>query len=203
MQPVDFHPKTRVVFRDGGLSLLGELARSLGFTRTLIVADPGMQAAGLVDRAAAALKASAVSMFRFHEFDVNPDSAMVEAGRLAAAESSIDSIVALGGGSSLDCAKGINFVLTNGGTMKDYRGYAKAVRPMLPMIGIPTTAGTGSEAQSYAIISDPVTHEKMAVATPAPHFALRCSIRRRRRLNRVEFRPRPGTTRSHTPSNRS
>jgi alcohol dehydrogenase len=87
---------------------------------------------------------------------------MVEAGRLYAASCGVDSIVALGGGSSLDCAKGINFVLTNGGTMRDYRGFGKASRPMLPSIGIPTTAGTGSEAQSYALISDSETHAKMA-----------------------------------------
>jgi len=74
----------------------------------------------------------------------------------------VDSIVALGGGSSLDCAKGINFVLTNGGSMRDYRGHGKATKPMLPSIGIPTTAGTGSEAQSYALISDAETHAKMA-----------------------------------------
>ena len=81
-------------------------------------------------------------------------------------------IVALGGGSSLDCAKGINFVLTNGGTMRDYRGHGKAARPMLPMIGVPTTAGTGSDAQSYAIISDPVTHEKMACGDPKAAFRI-------------------------------
>jgi alcohol dehydrogenase len=74
----------------------------------------------------------------------------------------VDGIVALGGGSSLDCAKGINFVLTNGGSMRDYRGHGKASKPMLPSIGVPTTAGTGSEAQSYALISDAQTHAKMA-----------------------------------------
>ena len=79
---------------------------------------------------------------------------MVEAGREYAAAGRIDGIVALGGGSSLDCAKGINFVLTNGGSMRDYRGHGKAAKPMLPSIGVPTTAGTGSEAQSYALISD-------------------------------------------------
>src|SRR6185436_2630017 len=108
----------------------------------------------------------------FHEFDANPDSAMVEAGRRVAAEAAVDSIVALGGGSSLDCAKGINFVLTNGGSMREYRGYGKAVKPMLPMIGIPTTAGTGSDAQSYAIISDPATHEKMACGDPGAAFRI-------------------------------
>jgi alcohol dehydrogenase len=70
----------------------------------------------------------------------------------------------------MDCAKGINFVLTNGGRMQDYQGYGKASQPMLPMIGIPTTAGTGSEAQSYALISDPASHVKMACGDPKAAF---------------------------------
>jgi alcohol dehydrogenase len=95
---------------------------------------------------------------------------MVEDGRVHAAATGIDSIVAIGGGSSLDCAKGINFVLTNGGTMRDYHGHGKAARPMLPMIGVPTTAGTGSEAQQYALISDAETHVKMACGDPKASF---------------------------------
>jgi alcohol dehydrogenase len=87
---------------------------------------------------------------------------MVEAGTAMARAKSIDSLVALGGGSSLDCAKGINFIFTNGGVMRDYHGFGKASKPMLPSIGLPTTAGTGSEAQSYALISDSETHRKMA-----------------------------------------
>ena len=79
--------------------------------------------------------------------------------------------MALGGGSSLDCAKGSNFVLTGGGTMRDYHGFGKATQPMLPSIGVPTTAGTGSEAQSYAIISDADTHVKMACGDPKAAFA--------------------------------
>jgi alcohol dehydrogenase class IV len=97
---------------------------------------------------------------------------MVERGGLLAAEAQVDAIVALGGGSSLDCAKGINFVLTNGGNARDYRGYGKATRPLLPMIGVPTTAGTGSEAQSYALISDAETHEKMACGDPGAAFRI-------------------------------
>src|SRR5437764_11275909 len=62
----------------------------------------------------------------------------------------------------MDCAKGINFLLTNGGEMADYKGFGKARRPMLPSIGVPTTAGTGSEGQSYALIADEQTHLKMA-----------------------------------------
>jgi alcohol dehydrogenase len=162
MPPFDFHLLTRVVFGDGALARLGELARELGFARTLVVADPGIVATGQVQRAFDSLAAAGIATSGFHDFDANPDSAMVEAGRAHAASAGIDSIVALGGGSSLDCAKGINFVLTNGGTMPDYRGFGKAAQPMLPSIGVPTTAGTGSEAQSYALISDSETHVKMA-----------------------------------------
>jgi alcohol dehydrogenase len=170
VRPFDFQLRTRIVFGEGALARLGDLARELGFTRTLIVSDPGIVATGQVARAAAILEAAAISPRVFHDFDANPDTRMVEAGRAVAADASIDSIVALGGGSSLDCAKGINFVVTNGGTMRDYWGFGKASRPMLPSIGIPTTAGTGSEAQSYAIISDADTHLKMACGDPKAAF---------------------------------
>lgn len=170
MRPFDFQLRTRVVFGEGALARLGELARELSFTRTLLVADPGIVATGQVDRAAASLDAEGISSFVFHEFGVSPDTRMVEAGRAYAAACGIDSIVAIGGGSSLDCAKGINFVLTNGGTMRDFWGFGKAWRPMLPSIGVPTTAGTGSEAQSYALISDPETHAKLACGDPKAAF---------------------------------
>jgi alcohol dehydrogenase len=169
-RPFDFQPRTRIVFGSGALDRLGELAQELGFRRALLVSDRALLATGLVDRAAALLRAAGLDCFGFHDFDSNPDTRMVEAGRVFAASQRIDSIVALGGGSSLDCAKGINFVLTNGGTMRDYRGFGKAARPMLPSIGIPTTAGTGSEAQSYALISDSETHAKMACGDPKAAF---------------------------------
>jgi alcohol dehydrogenase class IV len=170
MRPFDFQLRTRVVFGDGAFERLGDVARELSFTRTLIVADRGIVAAGHVERAAALLASAGVRPFFFHDFEPNPDSRMVEAGRASAADAGADSIVALGGGSSLDCAKGINFVLTNGGTMRDYWGFGKAAQPMLPSIGVPTTAGTGSEAQSYALVSDPDTHVKMACGDPKAAF---------------------------------
>ena len=162
LTPFDFHPSTRVIFGEGAFERLGELARDLTFRRTLIVADQGIVATGQVDRAASLLEGAGAVPFFFHDFDANPDTAMIEAGRSHAAASAIDSIVAIGGGSSLDCAKGINFLVTNGGQMRDFWGFGKASRPMFPSIGVPTTAGTGSEAQSYAIISDSRTHVKMA-----------------------------------------
>jgi alcohol dehydrogenase len=166
----DFYPKTRTVFGTGTIERVGELSRELGFRRTLLVADLGLVASGHVAEAVGPLRAAGIEVLEFHDFEVNPDTAMVEAGRKFAVPLGIDSIIALGGGSSLDCAKGINFLLTNGGQMRDYQGYGKAHKPMLPMIGIPTTAGTGSEAQTYALISDAETHVKFACGDPQLAF---------------------------------
>src|SRR5215204_6156170 len=170
MNSFDFQPRTRVVFGAGVIERLGELARELNFRRTLLVADHGLVASGHVDEAVGPLESAGVEVIRFHDFEVNPDSRMVENGTAFVAPLNIDSIIGLGGGSSLDCAKGINFLLTNGGRMSDYQGYGKATRPMLPMIAIPTTSGTGSEAQTYALISDAETHVKMACGDPKAAF---------------------------------
>jgi alcohol dehydrogenase len=162
MNLFDYQPQTRVVFGAGTIKRLGELARELNFRKTLLVADRGLVASGHVAEALTPLREAGIEVVEFHDFDVNPNTEMIEAGRDFAAPLNIESIIALGGGSSLDCAKGINLLLTNGGRMRDYHGYGKATRPLLPMIGIPTTAGTGSEAQTYALISDAQTHVKLA-----------------------------------------
>src|SRR5580698_8515825 len=162
MTPFDFRPRTRVVFGSGEFARLGEVARELGGTRCLVVADPGMLQTGHVKEAIRTLKARRMEVFPFHDFSANPTAAMVEAGGAFAAPERIDVIVSVGGGSSMDCAKGINFLLSNGGRMRDYWGYGKAAKPMLPMLSVPTTAGTGSEAQSYCIVTDTETHTRMA-----------------------------------------
>jgi alcohol dehydrogenase len=167
MTSFDFQPRTRVIFGAGTVSRLGDLSRELGFRRTLLVADAGVVQAGYVAAAVRVLETAGIVVIPFHDFGQNPDSAMVETGRAFAAPLGIDSLIGLGGGSSLDCAKGINFLLTSGGTMAEYRGYGRAKTPLLPMIGVPTTAGTGSEAQTYAVISDASTHMKMACGDPS------------------------------------
>ena len=172
MDAFDFQLQTRLIFGAGTIKRLGELARELSFRRTLLVADRGLVDSGHVDEALTPLRAAGIDIVRFHDFEVNPDTRMIEAGRAFVSPHKIDSIIGLGGGSSLDCAKGINFLLTNGGRMQDYRGYGKALQPMLPMIGVPTTSGTGSEAQSYALISDAETHEKMACGDPKLAFKI-------------------------------
>src|SRR3954466_15126951 len=172
MVPFDFEPRTRVVFGRGTVARVGQLAKGFHFQRTLLVADRGLVKAGHVAAVTAALESDDVAVVPFHDFGQNPDSQMIESGRQFAEPHRVDSIVALGGGSSLDCAKGINFVLTNGGSARDYRGYGKAPQAMLPMIGVPTTAGTGSDAQSYALLSDATTHEKMACGAPGAAFRI-------------------------------
>jgi alcohol dehydrogenase len=108
----------------------------------------------------------------FEGVHVNPTTDDVETGLIFAQTIGPDLIVGLGGGSSMDCAKAINFILTNGGRMQDYWGVGKATRPMLPMIAVPTTAGTGSETQSFALICDAQTHDKMACGDKKAAFRI-------------------------------
>ena len=168
----DFHLQPRLVFGAGKIEELGMLAKSLGFVRTLLVADQGLMEAGHVTRATLILEAAGINVTPFHDFNENPDTAMVERGRIVASASRIDSIIGLGGGSSLDCAKAINFVHCCGGSMRDYWGHNKATAPLLPMIGVPCTTGTGSEAQTYALISDADTHVKMACGDDKAAFRI-------------------------------
>jgi alcohol dehydrogenase len=162
LREFDYHSPTRVVYGAKSLERLGELARELGATRVLLVTDPGLEQAGHPQRATASLRAANLDVFLFDGVEENPSSRHIEAGTALAQPLGIDLLVGVGGGSAMDCAKGINFLLTNGGRMVDYKGFGKATRPMLPSVGVPTTAGTGSEAQSYALIADETTHMKMA-----------------------------------------
>lgn len=160
--PFDFVPLNRVVFGPGTLSRLGEHAKELGGKRILLVTDHGLEDAGHPQRAERHLRDAGLDVAVFDDVHENPTSTDVEHGAAFARQHQIDLIVAIGGGSSMDCAKGLNFLLTNGGSMADYKGFGKATKPMLPSIGIPTTSGTGSEAQSYALITDEQSHLKMA-----------------------------------------
>lgn len=162
----DYFPRTRVIFGPGSLTRLGELTRELSGKRVLLVTDRGLEEAGHARRGRESLVAAGIHVTLFEDVEPNPTTVDVERGLEVAKRANIDLIVGLGGGSSIDCAKGINFLLTNGGRMEDYRGNGKATRPMLPMIAVPTTAGTGSEAQSYAIIAQAQTHMKMACGDP-------------------------------------
>ncbi|TWT39182.1 iron-containing alcohol dehydrogenase [Blastopirellula retiformator] len=166
MIPFDFQPRTRIVFGPGVVNQLGDLAVELGAKRVLIVSDPGVIKAGHSQKGIDSLAAAGVESILFDGVQENPTTANVDAGIAVAKANDVQLIVGLGGGSAMDCAKGINFLLTNGGQMRDYWGVGKAHSAMLPMIAVPTTAGTGSETQSFALISDAETHVKMACGDP-------------------------------------
>ena len=170
----DYNPRTRIVFGIDAINRLGELTKEILAKRALIVTDPGIVAAGHAAHAENSLKASSIETFVFDQVHENPTTRDVDACLEVAKYEGIDCIIGLGGGSSLDTAKGCNFLLTNGGRMQDYWGVGKAAKPMLPLIAVPTTAGTGSECQSFALIADDNTHQKMACGDPkaAPRIAI-------------------------------
>lgn len=162
MTPFDYQPRTRIIFGPGKIYSLGDLAGELGARRVLLVSDHGIVQAGHAQRAMDVLVKANIEAHIFSDFAENPSSDDVEAGVKVAKRYDPELLIGLGGGSSMDCAKGINFVYSNGGRIHDYWGVGKALKPMLPMIAVPTTSGTGSEAQSFALISDAKTHVKMA-----------------------------------------
>ena len=162
----DSHPRTRVVFGPDTLDRTGELAAELGARGVLLVTDPGIVAAGHCARLMGILERHKLNVILFDQVRENPTTACVNACLKTAQAGNVEAIIGLGGGSSIDTAKGCNFLLTNGGRMEDYWGVGKARQPMLPLIAIPTTAGTGSECQSFALIADEKTHQKMACGDP-------------------------------------
>jgi alcohol dehydrogenase len=162
MNSFDFLLSTRLMFGPNRIEQLGELAREFGGSRVLVVSDPGIVKAGHTARGLEALHAARLETAVYSDVGENPTTAHVDRGTAFAKDFRPDLIVGLGGGSSMDCAKGINFLYSCGGRMQDYWGIGKATGPMLPLIAVPTTAGTGSEAQSFALISDAETHVKMA-----------------------------------------
>lgn len=160
----------RVLYGPGVIDVLGELVCELGGGRVLVVADPGVAAAGHVHRASVSLRRSGLEVAVFYGVGENPGERHVAAAAAAARAHRATFLVGLGGGSAMDCAKGANFVFTNGGRMEDYWGFGKASKPMLPSVGVPCTAGTGSESQSFAVISREDDHRKMACGDPKARF---------------------------------
>jgi alcohol dehydrogenase len=162
----DFVPRTRLVFGANTVERVGELAAELGGKRVLLVTDPGIVKAGHAARVQESLAKAGLHVSLFDRAKENPTTKCVDECVAVAAAEKVDLFIGLGGGSSMDTAKGCNFIFTNGGRMQDYWGVGKAKLPMLPLIAIPTTSGTGSECQSAALIADEQTHQKMACLDP-------------------------------------
>ena len=161
----------------GAIANLADEARKLGMTRPMIVTDQGLVRAGIVDEATNVLKADGMDYVLFDGVIANPPIALVDGAADIYREEGCDGLIGLGGGSSMDTAKSIGVVAVHGGSIRDYEwdDPNPLVKPIPPMIAVPTTAGTGSEVTLWAVITDPERHIKYNVGgTPliGPKVAL-------------------------------
>ncbi|MDZ5254419.1 L-threonine dehydrogenase [Clostridium sp. LIBA-8841] len=141
----------------------GEQVAELGFKKALIVTDKVLGQIGIVKKVTDVLDSKNIEYAIYDETKPNPTVKNVNDGLALLKEKECDFVISLGGGSAHDCAKGIALLATNGGEIKDYEGVDRSKKPQLPMVGINTTAGTGSEMTLFAIITDEERHIKMAL----------------------------------------
>jgi alcohol dehydrogenase class IV len=170
-RPFTFH-SPQILFGPGVVQRVGERARQFGGTHALVVAEQGVAEVGAAEKALASLRDAGIAISVFSDFRGEPTVEHVNAGVEFARQRDINIIVGCGGGSSLDCAKAINVLLTNGGSVTDYMyGRARPTKPTLPFIGVPTTAGTGAEISGGAIIYDVEGKFKEGVGSPPYRIA--------------------------------
>src|SRR6266852_8634625 len=148
----------------GALAELPGILQRLGLANPLIVTDPFLLRSGHLDRATAYLDHAGIPWTVFSDTVADPTTAVVEAGTRRLAEGHFDSLVAIGGGSSIDTAKAMSVLAANGGQMRDYKVPAEIPKPGPPIVAIPTTAGTGSEVTRFTVVTDTETDEKMLIA---------------------------------------
>jgi alcohol dehydrogenase len=132
----------------------------------MVITDPGVRAAGIVDPILANLAGVGIETIVFDEVAPNPRDTEVDAAGRMAADEGVDLLVAVGGGSPMDTAKGAGVLQTHGGSILDWEGWCIVDKPITPLITIPTTSGTGSEVSFWAVITDTSRHFKMSVASP-------------------------------------
>jgi alcohol dehydrogenase class IV len=156
----EFCLRPRVMFRAGLSREISNEILGMGARRPFIVADAGVVAAGLIEPIQAGLEGAVEVCGVFSDVPANSSVAAVERGAALAREAGADLLIAVGGGSPIDTAKGMRILLTEGGQLLDHQGYNLLTRPLMPMIAIPTTAGTGSEVTSWAVIRDERTGVK-------------------------------------------
>lgn len=162
--PFSYHNPTAIEFGWGALARLPELVQTLGGRRALLVGDPGVAKAGLVDRVVAVLGA-ALPVAVFTDVESDPDARSVDAGVELAKARGCDVIIGIGGGSAMDVAKSIGLMLTNPGNIRDYAGVGKIGKPGAPVIAIPTTSGTGSELTIWSVLTDKQKNQKFGVGS--------------------------------------
>ena len=166
MKQFSFQLPTRIEFGNGVSATVGEEAKGLGGSRALVVTDPGVVSAGLLDPVLASLKTARIVTAVFDEVAPNPREASVARGAELAIAEQCDVLVALGGGSPMDTAKAIGVIQQEGGQIADYEGLGRVGKPITPLIAIPTTAGTGSEVTFWSVITDRARSFKMSIGSP-------------------------------------
>ena len=166
---------TKIVFGPGVAAQCGTQLKAMGVQRPLVVTDPGVRAAGVTDTVCAALDAEGISYELFDGVEANPKDVNAEEGARRYRAFGADSLVAIGGGSPIDCAKSIGVLIAhNAEKIKPYEGKTAATKPNPPLLCVPTTAGTGSEVTFSSVITDTQNKYKMTVKSPytAPNTAL-------------------------------
>lgn len=157
----------RLVAGPGTMDSLGELIEPMGGKRALIVSDKDLKKIGMVDKVIAGLQGTSIEVAGiFDDIVVNSEYGVVENGAEFAKNSGADFLIAIGGGSVIDTAKAMNIVWSLGGKLEDYEGLGTIDRKLKPLVVIPTTAGTGSEATQYAVIKNNALHYKAIFASP-------------------------------------
>ena len=163
-----------IIFGVGARKSAANYAKTFGARKVLIVSDPGVVAAGWMDDVAQCLAEEDIEYVTFSQVSPNPRAEEVMLGAQVYQEHNCNVIVAVGGGSPMDCAKGIGIVSANGRHILDYEGIDTIQIPIPPLIFIPTTAGTSADVSQFAIISDPIERVKISIVSKAvvPDVAL-------------------------------
>jgi len=151
------------IFGVGARKMASQYAKNLGAKKVLVVTDMGVQKAGWVKDVTDALEQEKINYIIFDDVVPNPRDTNVHSGVALYREHKCDGIIAVGGGSPMDCAKGIGIVVANMGSILDYEGVDKILYPLPPLICVPTTAGTSADVSQFTIINDSHRHVKVAI----------------------------------------
>jgi alcohol dehydrogenase len=165
MSLFSFSVPQKITFGKGALDKIPDAVSRMKVTKAFIVSGPHLNKAGLVDRLASKLEEAGLTCGRFTETEGNPSTDTVEKAAACFKESGADMIVAFGGGSPLDVAKAVAVLGSYGGKITDYEGVGKLPGPVVPILAIPTTAGTGSEVTAFSVITDHSRDYKLTVGS--------------------------------------
>ena len=163
MNPFEFSIPQNIIVGAGTLAKLPECAKKMGGTHAMILSGPTLKKMGVVDKAADSLKAAGIAADIFTDIEANPSVTTVEKATESYLASDADFLVALGGGSPMDVAKAVGVTAKYGGSITEYEGSHKVPGKIVPLIAIPTTAGTGSEVTAFSVITDHSRDYKLTV----------------------------------------